>query len=396
MADLANLPLYFDHNASTPVLAEVLEAMLPYFSEHFGNPSSQHAYGRAAKRAVDAAREEIAKSIDAKADEILFTSGGTESNNLAILGAAAAKPYRHHVVTSSIEHPAIDCPLGHLERDRGKVTFLPVDSLGRVRTADAERAVNDGTLLVTVMHSNNETGAVQPILELARIAHRAGALCHSDASQSLGKLPVSVAALGVDLLTIAGHKLYAPKGVGALYIREGTMIAPLMYGASHERGLRPGTENVANIVGLGRACAIAQRDAVAERARLTALSERLFERLRGEVPGLALNGPPLSDPERLPNTLSVRFPGVSGRAVLDATPEVAASTGSACHGGEEQASRGIVALGLDEAHALETVRISIGRMTDEASVDRAAAALARGYERVSRAAPPRAPRGPSA
>ncbi|MBK6515987.1 MAG: cysteine desulfurase [Polyangiaceae bacterium] len=380
---MASAPIYLDHNATTPVLPEVLEAMLPYFSERFGNPSSQHPYGREAREAVDRARGEVAAAIDATPEEIVFTSGGTESNNLAIFGASRARPYRHHVVTSAVEHPAIREPLGWLERQGTTVDWLHVDASGRVSARDAERVVTDRTLMVTVMHANNETGSVQPIAQLAELARASGALAHSDAAQSLGKIPLSVRALGVDLLTIAGHKVYAPKGVGALYVRQGCLLSPFALGASHERGLRPGTEAVPAIVALGRACAIAAREVEAERRRLLGLASRLFERLRARVAGLALNGPALEDPERLPNTLSVRFPGVTGVAVLERAPSVAASTGSACHQGEVHAPKGIVACGVPEDQAVGTVRLSLGRLNDERQIDDAADALAAAFEEVA-------------
>lgn len=377
-------PLYFDHNATTPVLPEVLEAMLPYFTEAFGNPSSQHAYGRAARAAVDAARAEVALAIDADPEEIIFTSGGTESNNLAIFGVCAARPYRHHIVTSVVEHPAVREPVTRFERDHSPadVTWLEVDEVGRVRPEQAARAIHDGTLLVTVMHSNNETGTVQPIAALSEAAHAVNALSHTDASQSVGKLPVSVRALGVDLLTLAGHKLYAPKGVGALYVRRGTFITPRVLGAAHERGLRPGTESVPNVVGLGRACTVARRELETERVRILDLTKRLYRVLVSGIEGLALNGAPLEDPARLPNTLSVRFPNVVGQAVLDAAPDVAASTGSACHQGEPEASRGILALGVSAQEALGTVRLSLGRRTDSDAVDQAGSSLIRAYRSV--------------
>ncbi|MBK8936815.1 MAG: cysteine desulfurase [Polyangiaceae bacterium] len=380
---MASAPIYLDHNATTPVLPEVLEAMLPYFSERFGNPSSQHPYGREAREAVDRARGEVAAAIDATPEEIVFTSGGTESNNLAIFGASRARPYRHHVVTSAVEHPAIREPLGWLERQGTTVDWLHVDASGRVSARDAERVVTDRTLMVTVMHANNETGSVQPIAQLSELARASGALAHSDAAQSLGKIPLSVRALGVDLLTIAGHKVYAPKGVGALYVRQGCLLSPFALGASHERGLRPGTEAVPAIVALGRACAIAAREVEAERRRLLGLASRLFERLRARVAGLALNGPALEDPERLPNTLSVRFPGVTGVAVLERAPSVAASTGSACHQGEVHAPKGIVACGVPEDQAVGTVRLSLGRLNDERQIDDAADALAAAFEEVA-------------
>ena len=367
--------IYLDHNATTPVAPEVLDAMLPYFSERFGNPSSGHAYGREARAAVDRARAEVADLLGAEPDEIVFTGGGTEANNLAILGAASVRPYRHHVVTTVVEHPATARCVEKLERERARVTRLGVDAVGRVAAADAVQAIGDETLLVTIMHANNETGTVQPVRAFSEAAHRRGALVHTDAAQSAGKIPVRVAELDVDLCSLAGHKLHAPKGVGALFVRRGSLLGPVLLGASHERGLRPGTENVPSIVGLGAACALASRDLARESSRLRALAGRLWAALAAAVPRLALNGPPLDDPDRLPNTLSVRFPDVTGGAVLAAAPEIAASTGAACHDGEESASRTILAMGVPEPEALGTVRLSLGRKTTEADVDRAATLL---------------------
>ena len=376
------LPIYLDHNASTPVLPQVLEAMLPYFSQHFGNPSSQHAFGRAAKAAVELAREQVAGLIGASPDEIVFTSGGTESNNLAIFGASAARPYKHHLVTSSIEHPAVRVPCSRLVRDGARASILAVDESGRVSVSDAKAAINDNTLLVTVMLANNETGAVQPIEELGALAEGVGALLHVDASQALGKIPVHVGKLKASLLSIAGHKMYAPKGVGALFVKRGSMLTPRLLGATHERGMRPGTENVPAIVGLGKAAALLSENLEQEQERQKRLSQRLWDELSARVPGLRLNGPSLEQP-RLPNTLSLRFPGVWGSRVLAETPQVAASTGAACHDGQESASSGILALGLSEQEARGTVRISLGRLTSEAEVVRAASALADGFARAS-------------
>jgi cysteine desulfurase len=372
-------PIYLDHNASTPILPEVLDAMLPYLREEFGNPSSRHAYGRAARDAVERAREAVASFIGADPSEIVFTSGGTESNNLAIFGASAARPYRHHVVTSSVEHPAVRVPLARLTRDGATVEVLPVGSTGRIRD-DAAEVIGEQTLLVTVMMANNETGAVQPVASLGARAEKVGALLHVDASQAMGKLPVDVRALNVALLTLAGHKMYAPKGVGALFIRAGSMIAPRLLGAGHERGLRPGTENVAGVVGLGAAARVLGQGLVEEASRQLVLTRRLFELLAARVPGLVLQGPPLENSLRLPNTLSVAFPGVWGAAVLDRAPEVAASTGAACHDGLDTPSAGILALGIPEDVARGTVRLSLGRGTTLEAVERAADALARGWE----------------
>ena len=318
-------PIYLDHNATTPLLPEVVEAMLPYLREHFGNPSSGHVYGIRARSAVARAREQVAASLGCDAEEIIFTSGGTEANNLAIRGVLESVD-RKRVVTTRIEHPATARLCAWLEGHGHGVTRLGVDGDGRARLDEAREAIGRDTALVTVMHSNNETGVLQPVAELARLAHGAGARVHTDAAQSVGKVPVRVRELDVDLLSVAGHKLYAPKGVGALYVKRGTPLAPLVLGASHEHGLRPGTENVASIVGLGVACEVVTRDLAATAARLKALRDLLWERLASGVPGLVRNG---HRELRLPNTLNVRFPRASGTAILEGAPEVAASTGSA-------------------------------------------------------------------
>jgi cysteine desulfurase len=359
-------PVYLDHNATTPLLTQAMYAMLPYLNEHFGNPSSAHVYGQRAKAAVTGAREQVAALLGCDADEIVFTSGGTEANNLAIHGVAPGP-----VVTSVIEHPATAMPCAR----RGGVTQLPVDADGVVQVRDVAR----GTALVTVMHSNNETGVLQPIAELAARAHAAGAVMHCDAAQSVGKVPVKVRELGVDLLSVAGHKLYAPKGVGALYVKRGVKLEPFALGAGHERGLRPGTENVASIVGLGAACELVGRDLEATAARMTALRDALWDGLAKVVPGLALNGHRTA---RLPNTLNVRFPGVKGDAVLAGAPEIAASTGSACHDGHDTASGVILAMGVEPEAALGSVRLTLGRATTEADVRIAVEALARSWRKL--------------
>jgi cysteine desulfurase len=366
------IPIYLDHNATTPVLPEVRDAMLPYLAERFGNPSSGHVFGGEAREGVERARQQVAALLSCAPEEIVFTSGGTEANNLAIRGVAEARPERRHVLTSAIEHPAVAAPCAWLEKHGWRVTRIGVDAEGRLRPGDVAAALDDETALVTVMHANNETGVVQPIGEIAEGARSRGAVSHTDAAQSVGKIPVDVRRLGVDLLSVAGHKLYAPKGVGALYVRRGTPIRPFVLGAGHERGLRPGTENVASIVGLGAASERARVDLAEEGARLQRLRDDLWERLRAAVPGLALNGHPT---ERLPNTLSVRFPRASGTAVLAAAPGVAASTGSACHEGLESAPEVIVAMGVPAVEALGTVRLSLGRGTTPQDVEAAARAL---------------------
>ncbi len=355
--------------------------MLPYLRDQFGNPSSNHRLGRAARCAVQNARGQVAALLRCDPDELVFTSGGTESNNLAIRGVTEALPDRRSVVTSVIEHPAVTAPCSWLERHGWRVTRAGVDAEGRVRPQEVAASIGPGTALVTVMHANNETGVVQPVGEIAQAARREGAVVHTDAAQSVGKLPVDVRDLGVDLLSLAGHKLYAPKGVGALYVRRGTPLLPLVLGATHERGLRPGTENVASIVGLGVACERARIGLDAESERVRRLRDLLWEGLRGQVPGVAMNG---HRAERLHNTLSVRFPGVSGAALLAAAPELAASTGSACHGGQEEAPPVIVAMGIPPGEALGAVRLALGRGTTEAEVRRAATALAEAWRAVSR------------
>ncbi len=376
-----NDPIYLDHNATTPLLPEVVDAMLPYLREHFGNPSSGHVYGARARSAVANAREQVAALLGCDADEVLFTSGGTEANNLAIRGVAEALETRSHIVTTLIEHPATARPCAWLEKHDRSVTRVSVDADGRASVDEGREAIDGDTALVTVMHSNNETGVLQPVRELAGLAHAAGALLHTDAAQSLGKVPVNVRDLDVDLLSVAGHKLYAPKGVGALYVKRGTPLVPFVLGASHERGLRPGTENVASIVGLGAACAAVGRDLEAAASRMRALRDELWARLGADVPGLALNG---HRELRLPNTLNVRFPRATGDAVLTGAPEIAASTGSACHEGHESASTVILAMGVAPEQALGSVRLTLGRSTSEDDVVRAADALVQSWRRETR------------
>jgi len=373
-------PVYLDHNATTPLHAEVLEAMQPYLTEIFGNPSSDHAMGRLARAAVDEARQQVATLLGCDDDEVLFTSGGTEANNLAIRGVAASQPRPAHIVTSVIEHPATTEPCRFLERRGWEVSWIDVDGTGRVSSDGVIAALRDDTTLVTLMHANNEVGSVQPLEKIATYARRHGVLVHTDAAQSAGKLTIEVDTLNVDLLSIAGHKLYAPKGVGALYVRRGTPLTPLLLGAGHENGLRPGTENVAGAVGLGRACAVAAAGVRQEALRVRTLRDELWSRLQTGVPGVALNGHPS---ERLPNTLNVRFPSVSGNAMLAAAPEIAASTGSACHAGGEAPSAVLTAMGIEDAVALGAVRLSLGRSTTSAQIEIAAAALVRAYKQVA-------------
>ncbi len=372
--------IYLDHNATTPVLPEVLDAMLPFLATHFGNPSSGHGFGAAPRAAVTRAREQVAGLLGCEPDEVIFTSGGTEANNLAIRGVAEASA-RRGLVTSAIEHPATWEPCDWLAERGWRVTRLLAGADGRVRVAEAAEAIGSDTALVTVMHANNETGVLQPIRELAELARASGALTHTDAAQSAGKVPVRVRELGVDLLSLAGHKLYAPKGVGALFVRRGVRLTPVLRGAGQETGLRPGTENVPGIVGLGAACELAARDLESEAKRVRELRDSLWDALRARVPGLTLNG---HVELRLPNTLNVRFPGVSGAAVLRGAPDVAASTGAACHGERETPSESILALGVSRDEALGSARLTLGRATTKAEIELAAKALAQSWLALTR------------
>ncbi len=373
-------PIYLDYNATTPLDPAVVDAMLPYLKGglegHFGNPSSSHQFGHQAHLAVDAGRNQVAELLGCAPDEIVFTGCGSEADNLALKGGAEAYRSRgNHIITSQIEHPAVLNTCRYLERRGYEVTYLPVDEYGLVDPLAVEAAISERTILISIMHANNEVGTVEPISAIGAIARNKGILLHTDAAQSVGKVPTKVDELGVDLLTVAGHKLYAPKGVGALYVRKGTKLESLIHGAGHEGGRRAGTENVPYIVALGKACEIAAKTMAEYMPRIRELRERLHQRLAAEVAGLKLNGHPL---ERLPNTLNVSFPGVDGEMLLSRTPEVAASTGSACHAGRTEPSAVLLAMGLQRDVALGAVRISLGKFTSEDDVDRAAAALIKG------------------
>ena len=372
------LPIYLDYNATTPVDPAVLDAMLPFLREHFGNPSSSHAYGKVAHDAVEAAREQVAALIGAESDEILFTGGGSEASNLAIKGVCFAngvRPGGVHIITTAVEHPATARSIDFLRRLGAEVTVLPVDQFGLIDPHDVKRAITPRTRLVSVMHSNNEVGTLMPIRGVAEICYKAGVLLHTDCAQSLGKVAVNVNELGVDLLTIAGHKLYAPKGIGALYVRRGVQLEPLVHGAGHEKGRRAGTENVPYIVGLGKACEIARQSLPTATDRLRALRDRLHTKLVAALGDrVTLNGHPEL---RLPNTLNVNFVGHVGAELLAKVPGVAASTGSACHEGKVSLSPVLAAMGVSPEVGRGAVRLSVGRYTTEEDVDRAAELLVR-------------------
>jgi cysteine desulfurase len=372
--------IYLDYNASTPLLPEALDAMIPYLRGNFGNPSSDHASGHRARAAVEHARERVAAFLGCDAGEIVFTSGGTEANNLAIRGAAEAVSDRRGVITSTIEHPATEESCNWLGRHGWTVAKAGVDASGVVRVGDVRNALSLDTALVTVMHANGETGVLQPVAEIVEAAHAFGSVVHTDAAQSIGKVRVNVRELGVDLLSLAGQKVYAPKGVGALYIKRGTRLDAVLAGAGHERGLRPGTENVAAIVGLGVALEHVGRDLETAAARMRELRDDLWRRLADRIPGMHLNGDPRL---RLPNTLNVRLPGVSARALLRSLPEIEASSGSACHAGDEAPSPVLTAMGLLPDETRRSIRISIGRFTTGAETARAAEILADVWETMT-------------
>ncbi len=365
-------PIYLDYNATTPVDPLVLRAMLPFFKDKFGNPSSSHAYGEAAKEAVEEARQQTAGLIGAKSGEIVFTSGGTESDNHAIVGTAFANLDRgKHIVTSKTEHPAVLETVRYLQDRHGfQVTYLPVDKYGLVSPLDVEKAISSKTTLITVMHANNETGTINPIGEIGKIAKENGITFHTDAAQSCGKIQVDVDDLKVDLLTIAGHKVYAPKGIGALYIREGTKLDKYMHGAGQERGSRAGTENVPYAAGLGAACQIASDKLPAYGRRIKALRDKLHKNLLAGSGSerVCLNGHP---EKRLPNTLNVSVKGIVGEELLDGIPEIAASTGSACHAGSTEPSAVLLAMGIPREQALGALRLSLGRWSTAEEVDAA-------------------------
>jgi cysteine desulfurase len=374
------IPIYLDYNATTPVDPAVLDVMLPYLRGEFGNPSSAHGLGGRAHEAVEAARAEVAALIGATPDEIVFTSGGTEASNIAIRGGARIDTARGDVVTTTIEHPATEACCAFLEGEAHKVTRVAAETNGLIDAVRVAAAIDNTTALVTIIHAQNEIGTIQPIAEIAAAARRHGALVHVDAAQSVGKIAVNVDELGADLLSIAGHKLYAPKGVGVLYIRRGITLPPLLLGAGQERGRRPGTENVPYIVGLGEACRIAGTILEREAKRLSGLSGDLFAALMREIPEIILLGDPK---RRLPNTLNVLFPNASGRKVLEQCPRVMASTGSACHADSEEPSAILTALGIAHDKALGAVRLSLGRGTRQEDIPAAARALAEAWQRVA-------------
>ncbi len=359
--------IYLDFNASTPIAPEVAEAMGPFLSQHFGNPSSQHWAGTPAKEAIEQARKQVADLLRCSPREIVFTSGGSESNNHGIKGVFfALREKGNHIITTQIEHPAVINPCRFLEKLGAEVTFVPVDRYGRVDPDDIQKAITPRTILISVMHANNEVGTIQPIEEISKIAKGKGIVLHTDAAQSIGKIVTEVDPLGVDLLSVAAHKLYAPKGIGALYIRTGTPIESLIHGAGHESGRRAGTENVLLIVGLGKACEIAKKYLIDDKIRI--LRDHFWNLLRehfGEA--VVLNGHPV---HRLPNTLNVSFVGKAGGEILSRLDGVAASTGAACHSGSVDLSPVLKAMGISNKVGMGAIRFSLGRTTTVQELER--------------------------
>ena len=358
--------IYLDFNASTPIAPEVIAAMREVLDAPFGNPSSDHWAGGPARDAVEKARMRVARVLGCESGEVVFTSGGSEANNHAVKGMFFASRSAHpHIITTEVEHPAILAPCRFLENLGAKVTYLGVDGFGRVDPDDVRRAITPETILISVMHANNEVGTIQPIAEISRVAREHGIPFHTDAAQSVGKIPTKVRELGVDLLSVAGHKLYGPKGVGALYIRAGLQLEPLVHGAGHEAGRRAGTESVLLDVGLGVACELAESSIGMESTRK--LRDLFWSRLTGEFGDrVKLNGHPT---ERLPNTLNVSFPGRVGSDILHALPGVAASTGSACHSGSIRLSPVLEAMRIPPNVGMGAIRFSLGRTTTEEEIE---------------------------
>ena len=361
--------IYMDHSATSPVDPEVFEAMKPYFVDNFGNASTLYSLGRDARKAMEAAREQVASLIGAKPEEVIFTSGGTESDNIAIKGTAyRLKNKGNHIITSAIEHPAVRETCKYLEKNGFEVTYLPVYEDGIVRVSDLEDAITDKTILITIMHANNEIGTIQPIAEIGKIARENKIYFHTDAVQTVGKIPVNVEEMNVDMLSLSAHKVYGPKGIGALYIKKGVRLEALIHGGGHEKGLRPGTENVSGIVGLGKACELAEKNLLDDAKYITNLRDKLIDGILDSVEQSYLDG---HRTKRLPNNVNVRFTGIEGESLvlhLD-SKGVAASTGSACSSKSLEPSHVLIALGLEHVEAHGSLRLTLGKENTEEEVD---------------------------
>ncbi|MFC1853261.1 cysteine desulfurase family protein [candidate division CSSED10-310 bacterium] len=373
-------PIYLDYNATTPLDPRVAEVMLPFIQQHFGNPSSSHIFGKTTKKAVERARQQVADMLQCQIDEVIFTSGGTESNNYAIKGVADAYRQRGiHIITTAIEHPAVLEVCRFLEQQGFTVTYLPVDDNGLVTPEQVEQAITPQTILITIMHANNEVGTIEPIAEITAIAQQHGVLVHSDCAQSVGKIPVAVGPLKVDLLSVAGHKLYAPKGVGALYVRTGTQLEKLIHGANHEMNRRAGTENVIEIVGLGEACALITNNLSKYQEHMKHLRDRFEKGLLEKFPPIRLNGHPQ---RRLPNTSSISFRGLEANTILAEFTSVAASAGAACHSDGVKVSSVLQAMNVPLDYAMGTIRFSNGRFTTLEEIDQALENIIQAVEKL--------------
>jgi len=363
-------PIYLDYNATTPIDLEVIDAMAPFLKEHFGNPSSSHCFGRKAKEAVEKARGQVADFLNCNTDEIIFTSGGTESNNYAIKGIAfTLRNKGNHIITSKIEHPSVLESCKFIESAGFEVTYLPVDEFGLINLSDVEKAIKPNTILITIMHANNEIGTIQPIKQISKLANKYNIIFHTDAVQSAGKIPTKVTNLGVNMLSIAGHKLYAPKGIGALYVQQVIKLTKLIHGAGQENNARAGTENVLEIVGLGQACEIARRDLDKNAAKMRVLRDRLYNGLKKKISDLKLNS---HFENCLPNTLSISFKNIDANLLLDKiNNRLAVSSGAACHSGKSEVSVVLKALNVPSEWAKGTIRFSTGKMTTVDEIDSA-------------------------
>lgn len=385
--------IYMDHSATSPVDPQVLKEMLPYFKENFGNASTLYSLGREARTAMEKARKQVASLIGANPDEIYFTSGGTESDNIAIKGTVnRLQNQGHHIITSAIEHPAVEETCKYLEKNGFEVTYLPVGAEGIVKVADVEAAIRKETILITVMHANNEIGTIQPIAKIGELANEKGIYFHTDAVQTVGKIPVDVNELKVDMLSISAHKLYGPKGIGALYIRKGTRLDPLLHGGGHERGIRPGTENISGVVGLGKACQLAEENLEVSMKQISNLRDKLIEGVLEQIDQSYLNGHPT---QRLPNNANFRFSSIEGESLvlqLDAKG-IASSTGSACSSKKLEPSHVLMAIGLKEVDAHGSLRLSLGKENTEEEIDYVIESIKEVVERLRSISPLWCPTG---
>lgn len=371
--------IYLDNNASTPVDPEVANVMDHTLRRHFGNPSSSHYAGVAAKTVVEEARLQVARLIGCNQEEVFFTSGGTESNNLAILGTARRKE-KGHLITSVVEHPAVINPCRHLEDSGFALTYVGVDKTGRADLDAIRRSIRKDTILITLMHANNETGVIQPVEEVAALAKERGISFHSDAAQSIGKIPVNVSEMGCDMMTIAAHKFYGPKGVGALFLRKGVGLSPILFGAGHERGFRPGTENVAGVAGLGKACEMSANFGAVRMSQMKTIADELYRGLLEKIGGIRLNGHEIL---RLPNTLNISIEGIDSFDLLERIKgDVAASSGSACHSGRKSPSAVLKAMGVPDTDAMSSIRLSAGKDNTSQEIEEAVEILVKAVKEL--------------